>query len=215
MHAVATNTNDPDPVRERRRQILRAAMTCFARRGFHQTTMQDISAEARISVGLIYRYFASKEAVISVMAGEHLADLRLVLDRARAAPSLFEALLIFFTCPCDDEQPAHVQVSFVLDLFAEAARNPQVAGLLRGVVDVLVEGVAGLIARSGEALGSGLSPRHAAALIVDVTHGLMVRDVTDAPDLVPSQLQERRSAVLRGLFALLFPAVRPPVAPER
>ena len=57
-----------DHTEERRRQILRAAMACFARRGFHLTTMNDISAEAQISVGLIYRYFDSKDAVITFMA---------------------------------------------------------------------------------------------------------------------------------------------------
>jgi AcrR family transcriptional regulator len=213
MPSTPANTNDPDHFRERRQQIMRAAMACFARRGFHQTTMQDISVEAQISVGLIYRYFDSKEAVISAMAGEHLEDLRTVLDQARGAASLFAALEIFFTCPCDD-QPAHVQVSFVLDLFAEAARNPHVAGLLREVVEFEIDGVAGLIARSGASLRTGLSPRQAAALIVDATHGLMVRDVTDACDLPPARLQDRRSAVLRGLFALLFPATAAPVATE-
>ena len=38
------------------------------KRGFHQTSMHDISAEAGISVGLIYRYFKNKDEVISAMA---------------------------------------------------------------------------------------------------------------------------------------------------
>ena len=54
---------------DRRSQILDAALVCFAKRGFHQASMHDISAEAGISVGLIYRYFENKEAVISAMAG--------------------------------------------------------------------------------------------------------------------------------------------------
>ena len=57
-----------DSVPDRRSQILDAALVCFAKRGFHQTSMHDISAEAGISVGLIYRYFENKEAVISAMA---------------------------------------------------------------------------------------------------------------------------------------------------
>ncbi len=87
-----------DPALERREQILRAAMICFAKRGFHQTSMHDISAEAGISVGLIYRYFENKDAVISAMADEHKREIHEVLERARLAPSLLEALEIIFTC---------------------------------------------------------------------------------------------------------------------
>ncbi|MFL6504773.1 MAG: TetR/AcrR family transcriptional regulator, partial [Candidatus Udaeobacter sp.] len=38
----------PDSVPDRRCQILDAALVCFAKRGFHQTSMHDISAEAGI-----------------------------------------------------------------------------------------------------------------------------------------------------------------------
>lgn len=48
----------------RRNQILDAAWDCFARRGYHQSTMQDVANAAGISAGAIYRYFASKEAVL-------------------------------------------------------------------------------------------------------------------------------------------------------
>src|ERR1700712_432569 len=82
---------------DRRTQILEAAIVCFAKRGFHQTSMHDISAEAGISVGLIYRYFANKEAVISAMADEHKKEVNEWLERARLAPTLLEALDILFT----------------------------------------------------------------------------------------------------------------------
>ena len=49
----------------RRQQVLDAAFACFARNGFHQTTMQDICREAQLSPGAVYRYFASKEEIIA------------------------------------------------------------------------------------------------------------------------------------------------------
>lgn len=51
----------------RRNQILDAAWDCFARRGYHQSTMQDVATAAGISAGAIYRYFASKEAVLKAI----------------------------------------------------------------------------------------------------------------------------------------------------
>src|SRR5450755_2420570 len=102
---------------DRRRQILQAAMACFAKRGFHQATMHDISEEAGISVGLIYRYFQNKEAVISAMADDHKRDLQELLARARSASSLLDAFEILFTAHCCENAP-QVQAAFVVDLFA-------------------------------------------------------------------------------------------------
>ncbi len=48
---------------ERRQQILEAAMTCFARKGYHLTTMDDIAAELPFSKGLLYYYFKTKRAL--------------------------------------------------------------------------------------------------------------------------------------------------------
>src|SRR5947199_1775410 len=83
-----------EPTLDRRSQILEAAIVCFAKHGFHQTSMHDISAEAGISVGLIYRYFANKEAVIAAMAERHKNEIQELLERAKQAPSLFESLEI-------------------------------------------------------------------------------------------------------------------------
>src|SRR5580765_1576697 len=102
-----------DSSSDRRVQILDAALVCFAKRGFHQASMHDISAEAGISVGLIYRYFENKEAVINTMAACRKQVLQELLERARQAPSLIEALEIFFTGHCCNTSP-ELQSAFVL-----------------------------------------------------------------------------------------------------
>src|SRR5437868_5771369 len=139
-----------EPSLDRRTQILEAAMICFAKRGFHQTSMHDISAEAGISVGLIYRYFENKEAVISAMADRHKNEIHDVLERARQAPSLLESLEILFTAHCCEDAPQVVS-AFVVDLYAEASRNPQMADLVRDVLQTTMDGVTDFIARSPEA----------------------------------------------------------------
>jgi len=47
----------------RRSHILAAAQRCFARSGYHLTTIDDIAAEAGVSKGAPYVYFESKEAL--------------------------------------------------------------------------------------------------------------------------------------------------------
>lgn len=48
----------------KREMILHAAIACFARDGFHKTTMSDIANQAGVSDGLAYRYFSGKDEII-------------------------------------------------------------------------------------------------------------------------------------------------------
>lgn len=71
---------DPSLAAKRRRQILDAALACFARRGFHQATMQEICTEAGLSAGALYRYFQSKAELIVAIAQEDRKALISVLE---------------------------------------------------------------------------------------------------------------------------------------
>jgi AcrR family transcriptional regulator len=53
----------PDVSEERRAQIIEAALRCFTRKGYVNTTMDDIVAESGLSKGAIYWYFKSKDDV--------------------------------------------------------------------------------------------------------------------------------------------------------
>lgn len=190
---------------DRRQQILQAAMICFAKCGFHQTSMHDISEEAGISVGLIYRYFESKDAVISAMADNHKREIQEVLKRARQAPSLLDAFEILFTAHCCDKAP-QVESAFVVDLIAEAGRNPKIAALVRDVSRSAMEGVVDLIERSPEAaLGThGLSSPELAELIFAVNDGMLMREILQPTRATDSDRRERQLNVARNLWRLLF-----------
>src|SRR3984893_11129561 len=195
-----------EPAQARRSQILDAALVCFGKRGFHQASMHDISAEAGISVGLIYRYFENKEAVISAMADEHKREIHEVLERARLAPTLVEAFEIIFTWDCSENSP-QVLSAFVVDLFAEAGRNPRVADLVRDVGRTAMEGVTDLIARSPEAtnLPYDLQPRDIAEMIFAVNDGMLMRDVL-TPNRTSAERRERQTQFARNLWRMLFNA---------
>lgn len=47
-----------------RQRILDTALGLFATRGYEKTTMREIASEAGYSLGLAYRYFASKEELV-------------------------------------------------------------------------------------------------------------------------------------------------------
>jgi AcrR family transcriptional regulator len=196
----------PEPSLDRRAQILDAAIICFAKRGFHQASMHDISAEAGISVGLIYRYFANKEAVIAAMADRHKTEIQNLLERARQASSLFESLEILFTAHCCENSPK-VLSAFVVDLYAEASRNPDIADLVRDVLDTAMAGVTDLIARSPEAQSGaahGLQPNELAELIFAVARGMLMLDVLQPQETTAAERRTRQLEVTRRLWQLLF-----------
>ena len=196
-------TNDL-PV-DRRQQILAAAMVCFAKKGFHQTSMHDLSAEAGISVGLIYRYFESKDAVISAMAEEHKKELGGLLERARTAPTLLDSLEIILTAHCCEEAP-QIHAAFVMDLFAEASRNSRIADLVRDVLETGMAGVTEVIARSPEFREAthDLEAHEVTELIFATARGSMMRDVLERDNIPDTARRERQLKVVRNLWRLLF-----------
>jgi TetR/AcrR family transcriptional repressor of uid operon len=194
-----------DPVLDRKSQILEAAIICFARKGFHLTSMHDISAEAGISVGLIYRYFQNKEAVIAAMADQHKKEIQELLERAAQAPTLLESMEILFTAHCCENSPK-VQSAFVVDLYAEASRNPPVADMVRDVLQAAMDGVTDLIARSPEANRAAhrLTPEELSELIFAVARGMLMRDVLQPQEMTAAERRSRQLEVTRRLWRLLF-----------
>ena len=50
---------------DKRRMILDAAVTVFARQGFHHCRVSDVADEAGVAYGLVYHYFTSKEEILN------------------------------------------------------------------------------------------------------------------------------------------------------
>ena len=50
---------------DKRRLILDAAITVFARQGFHHCRVSDVADEAGVAYGLVYHYFDSKEEILN------------------------------------------------------------------------------------------------------------------------------------------------------
>jgi TetR/AcrR family transcriptional repressor of uid operon len=66
----------------RRDQIIAAAAECFARAGYHSTTMADIAEAAGVSKGTPYLYFPSKEALFIALYEEWDCGLAARVDAA-------------------------------------------------------------------------------------------------------------------------------------
>ena len=68
-----------------REKILAVALELFAKRGYHATSISQIAHKARISKGLMYNYFASKEKLLDeiIQKGfDSLAELEFKAERS-------------------------------------------------------------------------------------------------------------------------------------
>lgn len=83
---------NPALAERRRSQIMEAAVACFRRRGFHQTTMAEICAAAEISAGALYHYFGSKSEIIGAIVEDAREGANTVFLRTAEEKGLIEAL---------------------------------------------------------------------------------------------------------------------------
>lgn len=79
-----------------RQQILDAAQTLFADKGFEATTTRDIAQAAKIATGTLFNYFPTKEAIVTCLVGESLTNGQQEFQaRAEPASSLAEELFAY------------------------------------------------------------------------------------------------------------------------
>jgi AcrR family transcriptional regulator len=123
----------------RRRQILDGAARCFARNGFHATSMQDVLKETDLSAGAVYRYFSGKDELIGAVVTEVLAVMRGAFeDAARQSPPPPPDVLVgsVMRQVFDGKQAlgGPGQTLFprlMIQVWAETLRDPEPAAVLR------------------------------------------------------------------------------------
>jgi AcrR family transcriptional regulator len=165
-----------DHLRARRQEILGGAARCFARAGFHRTTVQDIAAESGLSPGLIYRYFADKDDIVAAIATQwHERQARTPETLADLAAG-YLALLRSLAEPAEKER-----VRLGVQIWAEALRAPRIHAVARAGVDAPREVVAALIraAQDRGELPAALPPDGLARVFVSIYQGLALQTAWD------------------------------------
>jgi AcrR family transcriptional regulator len=76
----------------RRLEILDVATRCFARQGFHRTTMEDIIRELQSSPGAVYCYFRGKDDIVAAIAEQRHNRESALLSELLAADDVSEGL---------------------------------------------------------------------------------------------------------------------------
>jgi AcrR family transcriptional regulator len=185
----------------RRQEILEAALRCFARTGFHETTIEDIAREAGVSHGAIYRYFRSKGRIIEAVSRRDREGRARRFEEAQRDAAPIEALdrilgdYVARLSGPGGEQERRLRTQ----LLSEAARNPRANETIRGVWSDVIERLA-VIVRRGQAEGEidpGLDAATVARIIAVIHDGLIVHTAVD-PEVDIEGCMRVVRAFLRG-----------------
>ena len=188
----------------RRDEIMAAALRCFAREGFHRTTMQHIVAESGFSPGALYRYFAAKEDLIAEIASRHhAAELALLRDAAeredvrQALSELVRAFLARLSDPAEQEWRR-----ITVQLWGEALRSPRVMRVVREGLDEPLGALSKLLRRV-----PGVDADAAARVFASVFQGLVLQQAWD-PSLDVAAYARAAESLLDAALAAPGPSAR-------
>jgi AcrR family transcriptional regulator len=192
----------------RRQQILDAARACFLRTGFHSTSMQDVIAEAGLSVGAVYRYFPSKNEIIMALANDVLAEFDAVFRETQVpGVPLVEALERGVDTVHAEVGP-HGALRLAVQIWAEALLDPSLHRFVAGVFGQLRGRFVALAAAARDAgeLPPDADPQAVGATLFAMFPGYGLQHLlTGAPS--PAEFKA-------GIRALLGAAVSPPKSPR-
>jgi len=178
---------------DRRAEILDAAERCFARHGFHQTSMQDICTEAGMSAGNLYRYFPSKEAIIAGICERDLADAAESFTAVSDAPDFFGGLAGLARHHLVERTPA--EIDLCAEIMAESRRNPQIAAMSQKIQQNVRDQLANMLQRAIDAgeIRSDIHAETAATVLMVLADGISwrraVEPTFDPEAMLPMILQ--------------------------
>jgi len=99
---------------ELRDRLFRAALLLFARKGYSETTVEDITNAADVGKGTFFNYFPSKEHILAAFGEMQIAKLQAAAD---AAPATRLSIQIFLR-------------NLALNMISEPARSPEIVRAL-------------------------------------------------------------------------------------
>ena len=173
-----------------REQLVATASRVFARRGYHQATVEEIAAEAGFSTGAVYSNFTGKEQLFLALAdrqvSERVAEIEAVADAAeREDDAGAEAAAQFRTfLERDPDWPL-----LFYEFWSLSVRNPDLQGELAKRRDAIRDALADTLERVAAQHGFELRfpPQTLATAIAASLNGLAFERAAD-PEALPDEV---------------------------
>ncbi len=194
----------------RKAQILEAATRCFARDGFHRTTMEEVVRESGLSPGAIYCYFRSKQEMVEAISAVRHARDQALLDELASAASLRKGLdrlalaLVRMLEDAKEKQRRKVSIQF----WAESLHDARI----RKVAERGLRQRGGLTAalrtaqRSGE-LPAGVDVESLSRVLFALFQGFILQQAWE-PGLDSGAYVRTAMALIKGILSKAAPAPR-------
>jgi AcrR family transcriptional regulator len=87
MQTVASRIKNPELVRKKHLHIAKKAAKLFIKKGYHQTTMREISKATGMAIGNLYGYISKKEDVLSLAFNVYHQYAQETLDKKEGVTS--------------------------------------------------------------------------------------------------------------------------------
>ena len=180
MVALDSQLTDRPSAPRRTRQVLDAAESCFRQHGFHATSMAQIAAGAKMSVGHIYRYFQSKDDIIAAIVERDvhaaMADFDAVQEDAEGVfPAFYRHWRSKLEWLGDRSRSC-----LWLEILAESARNPHAAKVLCEARARVAERMCALMEAGAPGRWSADEVKEKVELLMMLTDAAAFRTISDA-----------------------------------
>ena len=169
-----------------RKQLMAAAIDCFARLGYQGTSIDRIARDAGVTKGAVYYHFRDKEellfeAVKDRVGGFEQQVLEEVTPAADAMANLRQVVdACFFHATVSNHR------RFIMTLMVEALdTNPRLSIEFRNILRRMRAFVAGVVRRGQQqgAIRADVSPEDAAAVIAGGIMGAEIQHYQDATEI--------------------------------
>jgi AcrR family transcriptional regulator len=164
------------PAEERKMQLLMSAQKLFTKKGFKETTTNEIAADAKLTKGALYFHFKNKEDILFELIKHVTGHMsKVVVEKSDKLKSPKDYMKLFLECEgigCE-----HGELAFNLNFWVQALSIPKIKRHLNrkfsDLTEKFIETVDSKYARTKN------EKRQLAILTFSIVDGLIIRQIMD------------------------------------
>ena len=186
----------------RRLQILEVAQRCFARQGFHRTSMEDIIRELKSSPGAVYCYFKGKNDIIAALAEQRhereTALLHELISSSSVSEGVPNAARAFFEMLQDPKERERRKLT--IQIWAESLRDKRIRKIVeRGIRQRDLLTAALRTARQAGQLPDSLDPDAFSRVLLALLQGFILQQAWE-PEIDTEAFLETAMSLISSVF---------------